>query len=202
MPSNFESKPPCSSVDCPKASFSKGLCQKHYNEQWYRARKEMTAKPCATSTCANSAYGSRMFCATCRTVSKGLISKAAAARQEFLDNRPSCSVAGCTLTIVAKTSRSGRPRMLLCPSHYDNFCRKSLSVDRFVEILSAELCESCGLGGPLVMDHYHSCDRHTARDAMCDSCVRGMICSGCNTALGLLGEDPGRIRALAAYVER
>lgn len=31
--------------------------------------------------------------------------------------------------------------------------------------------------------------------------IRGMLCRGCNTALGLLKEDPLRIRALATYVE-
>ena len=31
--------------------------------------------------------------------------------------------------------------------------------------------------------------------------VRGLLCSGCNTALGSLGEDPERIKALLKYVE-
>jgi Recombination endonuclease VII len=30
--------------------------------------------------------------------------------------------------------------------------------------------------------------------------LRGLLCSACNTALGLLNDDPKRIRALAAYV--
>lgn len=32
--------------------------------------------------------------------------------------------------------------------------------------------------------------------------VRGLLCSGCNTALGQLGDDPERIRLLLAYAER
>lgn len=31
--------------------------------------------------------------------------------------------------------------------------------------------------------------------------VRGLLCSGCNTALGSLKEDPDRIKALLKYVE-
>lgn len=32
--------------------------------------------------------------------------------------------------------------------------------------------------------------------------VRALLCAGCNAALGLLREDPARIRALADYAER
>lgn len=32
--------------------------------------------------------------------------------------------------------------------------------------------------------------------------VRGILCTQCNTALGLLAEDPERIRALALYIEK
>lgn len=31
--------------------------------------------------------------------------------------------------------------------------------------------------------------------------VRGLLCSQCNVALGMLGEEPKRIRALAQYAE-
>ena len=32
--------------------------------------------------------------------------------------------------------------------------------------------------------------------------VRKLLCSACNSALGILREDPLRIRALAEYIER
>ncbi len=32
--------------------------------------------------------------------------------------------------------------------------------------------------------------------------IRGLLCSACNTALGLLREDPLRIKALFEYIER
>lgn len=42
----------------------------------------------------------------------------------------------------------------------------------------------------LAVDHCHDTGR-----------IRGLLCANCNTALGLLGEDPDRSRALAEYIE-
>jgi hypothetical protein len=55
-------------------------------------------------------------------------------------------------------------------------------------------CAVCGAREPdvrLCVDHCHATDA-----------VRELLCGGCNTALGMLGEDPERIRALAAYAEK
>ncbi len=53
-------------------------------------------------------------------------------------------------------------------------------------------CEVCGdILGRIVIDHCHDTGR-----------VRGALCSNCNTALGLLGENPLRINNLANYILR
>lgn len=51
------------------------------------------------------------------------------------------------------------------------------------------------------------CERGGARTLVVDHChrtgvVRGLLCSKCNTAIGLLGDDHKTILAAAAYVER
>lgn len=56
-------------------------------------------------------------------------------------------------------------------------------------------CAVCGVREEkaqrqLSIDHCHETGK-----------VRGVLCFACNTALGKLGDDPERIRALAAYVE-
>lgn len=43
----------------------------------------------------------------------------------------------------------------------------------------------------LDVDHDHETGR-----------IRGLLCSACNTALGLLKDDPLRIESLAAYIKR
>jgi Recombination endonuclease VII len=53
------------------------------------------------------------------------------------------------------------------------------------------LCALPGCSRPIAcIDHDHTND-----------VVRGLLCKACNTALGLLGDDPERIRAAAEYVE-
>jgi hypothetical protein len=48
-------------------------------------------------------------------------------------------------------------------------------------------------------DHDHECcpaSRNT-----CGRCVRGILCSDCNTAIGLMRDDSDRLRAAASYLE-
>jgi hypothetical protein len=51
------------------------------------------------------------------------------------------------------------------------------------------------------IDHDHACcprgRRHT-----CGNCVRGILCSHCNTALGKFRDDPATLRRAARYIER
>jgi len=52
-------------------------------------------------------------------------------------------------------------------------------------------CAACKGPGPLVVDHDHV-----------TGAVRALLCHGCNTAIGLLGEDPARAVAVAEYLRR
>lgn len=64
-----------------------------------------------------------------------------------------------------------------------------------VKARSNGLCESCGEGcrqyAGLCVDHCHS-----------TGTIRGMLCSKCNVAAGMLNDDPNRARRLACYLER
>lgn len=56
------------------------------------------------------------------------------------------------------------------------------------------VCAICKKAEPVVaslpVDHDHQTGK-----------VRALLCTPCNTTLGLVGEDPERLRALAAYIE-
>lgn len=50
-----------------------------------------------------------------------------------------------------------------------------------------------------VVDHDRSC---CSSDASCGSCIRGVPCPTCNSALGLARDNPETLRRLADYLER
>lgn len=64
-------------------------------------------------------------------------------------------------------------------------------------------CFGCQLGedevGTFHIDHDHSC---CPGDRSCGNCLRGLLCRACNTALGLLAEDPDRLRAARIYLRK
>lgn len=61
----------------------------------------------------------------------------------------------------------------------------------FERIHAGESCEVCGeKTSRMAIDHCHDSKR-----------VRGLLCSNCNTSLGLLKEDPDVIMGLLAYLE-
>lgn len=50
------------------------------------------------------------------------------------------------------------------------------------------------------VDHDHACCDRKA--GCCGKCVRGLLCGPCNRGIGCLGDDPERLRAAVAYLER
>jgi hypothetical protein len=86
--------------------------------------------------------------------------------------------------------------------------RKGLTVEEFARMLlrSGIKCENpgCrrlidldGVPGSWGLDHDHG---HCPGTCGCVKCIMGILCSGCNTALGLLGENGEKIRGLIAYL--
>ncbi len=57
----------------------------------------------------------------------------------------------------------------------------------------------CPTGKSLAVDHDHAC---CPGNKSCGKCVRGLLCSSCNTALGLFKDDPERLVAAATYLSR
>jgi hypothetical protein len=65
-------------------------------------------------------------------------------------------------------------------------------------------CDACGTTDPghprgFMVDHDHLC---CPRDHGCEKCIRGLLCHGCNMALGAIKDDADRILDLYAYLYR
>lgn len=62
-------------------------------------------------------------------------------------------------------------------------------------------CAIChdSLNGSFHIDHDHSCCPEKGKS--CGRCVRGLLCSGCNTAIGLLKEEPEIMLRAVEYIK-
>ena len=86
----------------------------------------------------------------------------------------------------------------LCRRHESDWKKFGLSGPEAAELRARGACDICGKsenpGGrfnEFHIDHCHDSNR-----------VRGLLCAACNTVLGLMGDDPARLRAAADYLER
>ena len=94
------------------------------------------------------------------------------------------------------------PRCTQC--HYALFVarRYGLEPSWYTETLARQGggCAICGTppnGKRLHVDHNHS---HCTASKGCPECVRGLLCSPCNTGIGMLGESADRLAAATAYL--
>jgi len=118
------------------------------------------------------------------------------ARQYYKDN----------LEKVAEYREKNYDRIQAFSRQYERSTRYGLAEGAFVALLSSQGngCAVCGTSTPggkgsWHIDHDHSCC--SGRKA-CGKCVRGVLCSGCNLAIGHAKERPETLRALARYIER
>lgn len=81
-----------------------------------------------------------------------------------------------------------------------SYRRHGLTDGRFSEMLSLYdgMCWSCKDRQASAIDHDHSC---CAGSFGCDRCVRGLLCVGCNTALGGVGDSVARLENLVDYLK-
>lgn len=77
-----------------------------------------------------------------------------------------------------------------------------ITVDQYESILLSQegVCAICKRPSEktLHVDHNHSC---CPGFRSCGSCIRGLLCYSCNSAMGLLADDANTLRAAIAYLE-
>lgn len=59
-----------------------------------------------------------------------------------------------------------------------------------------------GIGDRFHIDHDHSCCPGGRKVKACGKCIRGLLCFGCNAMLGQAKDDPDRLRAAIAYLNK
>lgn len=201
----------CFKPGCSKPVETQGLCKQHYGNFHYMTTRGLekgrrnrkltdydgvkTTLPCTFDGCTNQEFNPG-FCAG------HYYQKLRGEEMRPLLERADCPVPGCEDTYNVKSTRSG-----VCRTHSGVMWRFTLTRDQLITIMQPLICSSpgCDRVDRLSIDHDHSCCPYVpdkrGRKVSCGQCVRGLLCSNCNTALGLLGENVSRIEGLLTYLE-
>ena len=78
--------------------------------------------------------------------------------------------------------------------------RHHISEEYYIELLNKfdGQCWICQASQATVVDHDHNCCPQTYS---CGACVRGMLCSSCNTALGLFKDNKDTLTNALNYLQ-
>lgn len=81
-----------------------------------------------------------------------------------------------------------------------------ISLEQYEQILVQQdgRCGACGTDDSkprksFAVDHDHSC---CPGKRACGNCVRGLLCSTCNSGLGFFNDDPARLQSAIDYLQR
>lgn len=192
----------CIGPECDRRGGYLGHCASHY--QQFRRGRELkplriytrfkNQETCSVPDCGRP-YKAQGLCKThCDHMKKyGEVR----AIRTFNVMAPMCGIADCNQPALAK---------LRCDKHLQfgyNLSRFGISLEDFVRLMEKQgggcaIC--CGVnanGKALSVDHDHGC---CPGDRSCGRCVRGLLCSACNFAIGMMRDDPARLRAAADYI--
>lgn len=195
----------CQYPDCKFDVLTQGLCSHHYQNFHYETTRG------ATKTKKNrkmTPYGSsERLILTCTfegcdniEFNPGLCAGHYA--QKFkgyelvpLHEQRECPVKGCGNLYFSSKTKKG-----LCAQHIALAKKYSISREKLITLFENPICSNpgCSRTERLSIDHDHSCCN---RRGSCGDCVRGLLCHGCNSALGMLQENPRRIEGLLEYLE-
>ena len=120
-------------------------------------------------------------------------------RRQLSTERGQCSIEDCTNIWQARE---------LCPKHYARYSRHQQIYGVDFEALNEVqqgLCAICGNPQKaghmerLSVDHDHSCCPY---GKSCGKCVRGLLCSGCNSGLGYFQDSPELLARAIIYLQK
>lgn len=81
------------------------------------------------------------------------------------------------------------------------FKRHHISKEQYEKLINKHngKCWICKVKKAIAIDHDHSC---CPGSYSCGNCVRGVLCSNCNTAIGLFLENKSYLKEASLYLSR
>lgn len=181
----------CWVVDCPRQARGWGLCASHRS----RAKQGLFEFPDSLGVVLNPMCSFVGCVNRMESVKKGLCHSHVC---QQVDGRPLsplrgygayvsgselCAITGCKIPAVSRR---------LCGGHDASYTKYDLTVHELDVLMQVRECQNVGCSETkrLNIDHCHA-----------TGTVRGILCSGCNTTLGRMRDDPEKIRGLLTYLE-
>ncbi|MFE6126824.1 endonuclease domain-containing protein [Streptomyces sp. NPDC056437] len=186
----------CSMRECGKKPLARGLCSAHYQ----RALRAGSLEPLEPSTPVHAITNVNIGlgvgdCAVCGPDSPVRVRP---------DRGHECKTRRAEYSKIRKRKPSVRdPLKRKAEKRRLVLKRYGLTEMLFEQMKAAQrgrcrICEE--LTEKLVVDHDHACCPSAKKS--CGKCVRGLLCSRCNIALGLLRDKPELAIAAAAYLTK
>lgn len=153
-------------------------------------------RPCTFPGCVNQRHGAKYCQAHEGQLRRNGRLQAIRPHNYVANGQKKCGLCGEAKPVSDYYPQNGRPAYRCKRCYFITRQMKRYGVDReFAErIADGAHCDVCGdfaTGKQLHIDHCHD-----------SGDVRGVLCHGCNTSIGLVGERPDVLRALADYLER
>lgn len=196
----------CQSEDCTLPVYAMAMCKAHYHHFQYditrgkfKSRKNRprvsSPRQCSFPDCDKPEFNPGL-CAG------HYYQKLEGREMRPLNERLPCPLPGCGESYTPRRGSRG-----VCRKHSSEMSRFSLTKATLLALYSNRSCwnPGCSQNENLHLDHDHSCcpdGKFAGSKKSCGQCVRGWLCSSCNISLGMLQENPRRIRGLLDYLDR
>lgn len=191
MEGNRPEPPKCSIESCERPVRSTGFCAPHYRSRYYPNRPS-PSKVCEFEECGKPHHAKGLCYPHYLRSYKGVdLGKPQILKNNFKGKL--CLISDCP-NICA--TRAG-----LCKSHANWASKYPFSSLQAIQILnSGYSCDICDVPVgrfDINVDHDHNC---CSSQATCGRCVRGLLCRGCNRAIGSFSENPQTIAVAYRYL--
>lgn len=205
------SRKECLVPGCGDAVLAQGLCRTHYSSFHYESTRGATVSRKYVKRTNRDGSPINPYCEfpECGrpAMKAGLCSPHLTQKRKGRELRPIVEAAVCSVVWCESEYSTVRAKFPFCKLHVDARRRFNLTPDRLIEVTAPNVCQNPGCSNTenLFIDHDHSCcevgRNSSTNQVSCGECVRGLLCATCNTALGMLQENPQRIRGLLGYLD-
>jgi len=205
--------PTCSVEGCERPQQSKGYCMTHYQRSLYGKSLDVPIthrselRKCAAEGCDETPHKRSVFCKEHKSPRKPSLIRDERGRKQCSRCKKWKQESEFITTSHNRSTADGLMGSCReCKADYSRQRKHGIGTRGRDRLLRQQggVCAICGTDDPgsangWCIDHDHSCCSGTNG---CGKCVRGVLCHGCNVALGFFADDPDRMSEAIAYLRR